>query len=334
MEFRDLAAQCPAGEVTVPAEILPTLLRAKPLHFLLGGLLVHFAVQGFGPAGTEVPVLSISPQAQAQLRASWQAATGREPGEEEFRVLLRREADDEILVREALALGLQTRDPVIRQRLVLNMRFLGEDGEDEEALVDRALAMDMHGNDLVVRRRLVQLMEFALSEEAPGMAVSEEELRAMYAARRGELEIPPRWRITQVYFSSERRGEAAERDAVAAAETLRRSGAATREAIALGDPFLGGHELPLLSARQLDGQFGEGFAEGLGRCSAGDWCAPLRSGFGVHVVRIEELQPGRLPGIEDPDVRRRLEADVRKQRGERRLADAMERLRRKYGVGA
>lgn len=317
----------------MPARILSALFRAKPLHFLLGGLLVHLVVQRVDD-GVEVPVLDISPQAQAQLRASWQAATGREPGEEEFRQLLRREKDDEILVREALALGLQMRDPVIRQRLALNMRFLGEEGEDEDALVDRALAMDMHGNDLVVRRRLVQLMEFALAEEAPGVPVSEEELRTMYAERRAELAIPPRWRITQVYFSSERRGEAAEADAVAAAVALRQTRSGAGEAIARGDPFLGGHELPLLSARQLDGQFGEGFAEGLSRCVAGEWCAPLRSGFGVHAVRIEAFEAAREPGIDDPEVRRRLEADVRKARAEHRLAEAMERLRRKYGVSA
>lgn len=334
MEFTDLVARHRrAGAMSMRTGLVWCLLRSRPLHFLLGGLLVHLLVQALDPPA-EVPVLSISQEAQAQLRASWRAATGREPGEDEFRVLLRRETDDEILVREALALGLESRDPVIRQRLVLNMRFLGEEGDDEDALLAQALAMDMHGNDLVVRRRLVQLMEFALSGAAPEAPVSDGELRAMYAERSAELEIPARWRITQVYFSSERRGESAERDARAVAEALRQSKAAAREAIARGDPFLGGHELPLLSARQLDGQFGEGFASGLAACGAGAWCAPLRSGFGVHVVRVEEFQPGRVPGIEDPEVRRRLEADVRKQRGERRLAEAMERLRRKYGVGA
>jgi hypothetical protein len=56
------------------------------------------------------------------------------------------------------------------------------------------------------------------------------------------------------------------------------------------------------------------------------------SSFGAHAVLIEELQPQRQPAIDEPDVRRRLESDVRRQRGERQLAEALGRLRAKYGV--
>jgi hypothetical protein len=175
-------------------------------------------------------------------------------------------------------------------------------------------------------------MEFALADGADAGEVTRPELEAMYAARREELREPTRWRLLQVYFSGERRGATTEDDARAALSRLAVPVADPAVAIALGDPFLGGHQLPLLSATQLEAQFGPAFVSGLAACAPGQWCAPVRSSFGAHAVLIEELQPERLPAIDEPDVRRRLEADVRRQRGERQLAEALGRLRSKYGA--
>ncbi len=306
--------------------------RARTLHFLLGGLLL-FVLLDDPERRHAVEPASITPEMQSRLRAGWIASTGREPSAEEFAAELRRELDDEILFREALAAGLQERDAVVRQRLVMNMRFLAPDsGEDDDALVARAIRMDMHRNDLVVRRRLVQLMEFALSDVPADAPVSDTEAAQMYQSRRTELILPARWRIRQVYFSSERRGEHAADDAVAAALGLREAPGAAQAAATMGDPFLGGQSLPLLTANQLEGQFGSGFVEAMRRCQPQVWCAPVASSFGQHAVLLEEYVPERLPGLDEPDVRARIESDVRRLRASGRLEQGLRALRLKYGA--
>lgn len=312
------------------AHLAATLRRARGLHFLAGGVLLYLLL---GSAVEPVEPIHVGPEEQARLRSGWVAATGREPTDEEFARALRREQDDEILVREALATGLHLRDTVVRQRLVMNMRFLDPDTRsDEDALVAQAERMEMHRNDLVVRRRLVQLMEFALSEPPAESPVSEAEVRQMYARRTDELRQPARWRIRHVYFSGDRRGERAGEAARAAAASL--NGAARGvDAAALGDPFLGGRELPLLTANQLEGQFGSGFTDSLAGCTPALWCAPVPSSFGQHAVLVEEYVPERLPEADAPDVRARLESDVRRQRAEDRLQQGLAALRLKYGTG-
>ncbi len=258
---------------------------------------------------------------------------GQEPSAVELAALERRELDDEILLREALQRSLHEIDPVVRQRLLLNMRFLGAAaGADDEALFREALKLGMHLNDVVVRRRLVQIMEMSIEDGADRSPATDAEIAAMYQRRRGELLIPARWRIAQVYFSSDRRGERTQADARAALESMVEQSLAPALAVGLGDPFLGGFQLPLLSGTQLAGQFGEDFAAALGNCAVQTWCGPIPSSFGTHLVWVEESVGAREPASDEPEVRRRLVADVQRERSERRLAQAMKALRQKYGV--
>jgi parvulin-like peptidyl-prolyl isomerase len=136
-----------------------------------------------------------------------------------------------------------------------------------------------------------------------------------------------------VYFSSERHGAAAVEKAVAAADALNAQGASA-DAGKMGDPFLGGQSLPALTANQLEAQFGSGFVDAMAGCHPQVWCAPVSSGFGQHAVLVEEYLPARLPALEDPSVRARIDSDVRRQRDARRLEDGLRALRLKYGVVA
>lgn len=303
--------------------------RARWLHFVLGGLILFIVLDGRMDGGRVEPA-TITPEAKARLRAGWVAAMGREPTDAEFTAELRRELDDELLFREALQAGLHQRDAVVRQRLVMNMRFLEPDTRaNEDTLVAGAERMDMHRNDLVVRRRLVQLMEFALSDVPADAPVSDAEAAAMYEARKDEWRLPARWRLQHVYFSDDRRGDRARADAVSALASLDTS---PHDGAAIGDPFLGGHSLPLLTANQLEGQFGSGFIEALADCNVGEWCGPVPSSFGQHAVLLEEYRPESLPTIGDPVIRKRIESDVRRQRAQQRLAQGLRALRLKYGV--
>jgi len=314
---------------------LMKLLAYKPLHFLLAGFVVWIALAPGTPRGARVEPLSLSPERIEALRQGWAASTGSPPGEQEMAYLVQRDLDDEILVREALARSLHRLDPVVRQRLQLNMRFLDPSstaGDDE--LFEQALALDMHRNDLVVRRRLVQIMELSIEEGADRSPVSAAELAAMYEQRRDELEQPARWRLAQVYFSADRRKDRVQEDARRALAAIRAGDLDVKAAVALGDPFLGGHELPMLSAVQLAGQFGEAFAAAIAACPPAQWCGPIASSYGLHLVLVEQAQGARLPAASEPDVRRRLESDVMRARAKRALDEHMALLRQKYGVAS
>lgn len=178
------------------------------LHFFLLGALAFAVVQVSGlnrvefvaregdAAQANEPVV-VDEVRRAQLAADWRARFGTDPSKEDMQQLVAHALDEEILFREALRIGLDEIDPVTRQRLAQNMRFLsGEPSapdtatppaatllsnegagrpsvdranpvDDDDIWIARAHALDMHRSDLVVRRRLIQRMQAAIDALAP-----------------------------------------------------------------------------------------------------------------------------------------------------------------------
>lgn len=117
------------------------VLRSPLLHFFaLGGLIfVAFALLNDDPITADPDAISLNPTEAARLVDQFVATWNRPPTESELDGLMQAWAMEEAQVREALALGLDRGDAVIRQRLNLKMQFLAESGAaalvaDEEVL--------------------------------------------------------------------------------------------------------------------------------------------------------------------------------------------------------
>lgn len=98
-----------------------TLVR-DPLFwfFVLGsGCFAAYAVAVEDRRVIEVPM-----SAQAQLIQDHELLIGRKPSDAEFKLLLGRYVDDEILFRESLEERMHTGDMKMKQRLIEKMRFL------------------------------------------------------------------------------------------------------------------------------------------------------------------------------------------------------------------
>ena len=102
------------------------MLREPLVHFLLAGLAVFLLAslrdQPVDPASRTI---SISEEQVGRLVARWQAAWQRTPTPAEVDALIRDHIKEEVYYREALRLGLDQDDPIIRRRLRSKMEFLG-----------------------------------------------------------------------------------------------------------------------------------------------------------------------------------------------------------------
>lgn len=100
-------------------------LKEPLVHFLIGGLLIYFL---FAWRGVEVDPASrsidVSRKDQAQLSLSFERMMGRSPTDAELDRQIERFVRDEILYREALRLGLDGNDPVVRRRMSQKMDML------------------------------------------------------------------------------------------------------------------------------------------------------------------------------------------------------------------
>ena len=104
-------------------------VRAPVVHFWVAGLAI-FAVHHWtgrdDRARTDRRIVLTARHRDARW-AYHRVVNGRDPTPGEDKQLRHEGIEDEVLYREALALGLDREDPVVRQRLILLMRFLLED---------------------------------------------------------------------------------------------------------------------------------------------------------------------------------------------------------------
>ncbi len=277
-------------------------MRHPALQFLALGALLFAAARLFG---TDAPAMAMQPPARIAvaeietLRRGFLAERGRPPEPAELEALAQARADEEVLFREALALGLDETDSVVQSRLLGNMRFLAAAGApgDDASLLQQALAVGMQRSDPVIRRRLANVMRLRLAARAE--PPTEEELSRAYAQHAEELREPPRVWLTQRYLGPAR-------------------------ALPLPTELAGRTEA--LLARS----FGPEFARAVLALPPGQWSAPLRSVHGLHRVLVTARKQGEVPPLSA--VRPRLRDAFRAEREARAVAEALVDLRRRHPV--
>jgi len=120
---------------------LVRLLR-EPLcqFFLIGGAIFSVYAAVAPPRQSPAEIINIEPERLQQLRSAFESVWSRPPTEKELAGLTEDFLRDEIYYREALALGLDRDDTVIRQRLRQKMEFISDAGADPQAPTDAELA--------------------------------------------------------------------------------------------------------------------------------------------------------------------------------------------------
>ena len=274
------------------------LLREPLLHFFLLGLAV-FGLHAFlnsdeGNGAVADPHLVEITSADIEwLRSTWNKKMGREPTAEELEGMTDAFIREEILYREAVSMGL-----------------------------------DQH--DTVVRRRMAQKMEFLFKDLAEMAEPTEEELQAWFDENRERYRAPALVSYTHVYFNGDQRGEKVLEDARKVLAELQKEGGDPAEAPARGDRFMLRSSYPLQGLDMTAREFGRGFADALAGLETGRWQDPVVSGYGLHLVYLHERIDSRLPELDE--VRERVVMDLMTARREQVNTAAYREIKSKYQV--
>jgi hypothetical protein len=177
------------------------------------------------------------------------------------------------------------------------LKGLIDDFVKEEMYVREALALGLDQDDTVIRRRLRLKMEFMSDAEAGATPPTDAELQAWLDAHPDEFRNPSEVAFEQVFLNPQTRGAAAAADAGALLAALRGPGGL--DATTAGDPTLLPFALPLSSAAQVAGTFGADFVEALEALPDGQWSGPVASGYGLHLVRVTQRKAGAMPTLEE-----------------------------------
>lgn len=235
---------------------LRAAVREPLLHFVLIGALL-FAVTALRQKHSEHAEIRITAGEVAQLAAFWETQAQRKPTAEELRGLIEERIDEEVLAREAVRLGL-----------------------------DR--------DDVIVRRRLAQKMAFVSDDLAIVAEPAEDALREYFNAHREAYTTPDLYALRHVYFNPDRH-TTLDADAQRALQRLARGANADD----VGDPFMLPRELADVSRDDIARDFGSSFADAVTGSTPGSWSGPVRSPFGVHLVKLESHTPSSTARFED-----------------------------------
>jgi len=238
------------------------LSREPTLHFIIIGAVVFAAVSAFGAREEadelDPQVIHIDDAFMDALVRQHMSRSGETPTHEELHAAMAEYVADEVMVREAIALGLDQGDPIIRRRLVNKVRFLTE-----------------------------QMIEV----EDP----TDEELQAYIEASPERFSRQAVFTFDHLFFSNDRR-EDPHGDAMAAFQHLSQGESLPEELE--GDPFVHGLTQRARNERQIRGAFGPVFTDALPTLPLLSWSGPVASTHGVHVVRVVERSASGLPPLE------------------------------------
>ena len=205
------------------------------------------------------------------------------------------------------------------------LKGLIDDYVKEEVLYREALALGLDKDDTVVRRRLRQKMEFLSHMVLGTLTPKDAELDAYLKANPTKFERDPQIAFDQVFLDPARHGERIDEDVASILEVLRSDPSA--DPATFGDATLLPHELGMTSSTKIGQTFGPEFAQAIIRIEPGAWSDPVKSSFGLHLVRVNAREPGRIPNLDGARdaVKREWMADQRKQLEGKRLAELLKR---------
>ena len=241
------------------------------------------------------------------------------------------DAPREIVITEARVEALAENFATVWMRPPTPQEIKGlvDDYVAEEIFYREGVAMGLDQDDTVIRRRLRQKMEFIAEDAATAIEPGDEQLHAYLAQHAAKFVSPTEVTFVQVYLNTERRGDSARADAEKLLAELQ-AGRGPGNPVDAGDPTLLPAGMQAASPQAIANAFGNDFATAIEEAPVGQWSGPLQSGFGLHLVRVDERVAGALPAFEEirPIVLREWQSEQRTESNERFL----DGLRAKYEV--
>lgn len=188
---------------------------------------------------------------------------------------------------------------------------LVQDYVREEVYYREALALGLEHDDTIIRRRLRQKMEFIADDVAARDEPTDADLQRFLQKHATDYRIEDRYTFRHIYLDPERHRDNLDHRARRLLTELRDGGEAA-DVDGYADPFLLPHAFRDVGAKEVVATLGEQFATGLRHLPLRQWHGPIESAYGVHLVFVNEHIPGREAEL--AEVRDTVQRDWERER--------------------
>jgi parvulin-like peptidyl-prolyl isomerase len=266
--------------------------REPLVHFLVIGaaIFVLFGFLGQKDVEQQERAITITAGEIGWLTDTWKKRWNRPPTDKERQGIINQYLREMILYREAVAMGLDKDDTVIRRRLAQKLEFLSQD---------------------------------LITPQPP----SEDELQSYFEAHIDRYQAPDLITLTHVFIDPDKRGNQTLVDAEVIKKQLQALKEPPQDARSYGDPFMLQSYYPERSEAELLKLFGSGYARSVFELAPQQWHGPVLSGYGTHLVYVHDHQKAQPPVFADvkEQVRLEWESDKREQLNEQFVASIIAR---------
>jgi len=192
-------------------------------------------------------------------------------------------------------------------------RNLIRDFIEEEAMYREAISMGLEGDDYVIRRRMVQKLEFITQGFVEQkLELNDSDLTDFFAQNSQDYYIDPSITFTHVFLSQEKQGKGAgvgqtlSIKAQSQLKQLHDKNVSFSQAIGYGDRFPFHVNYVERTPEFVASHFGQAFSDEVFALTAGEddggkntWYGPFQSQYGLHLVNVSERLEGRLPKFDE-----------------------------------
>ena len=253
------------------------LIREPLLHFLVIGAALFFLFSQVGGPEIETDNRIVITQADLDRLADvWLRRTGRPPSSQDRERQLDHFIRDQVLYREALVMGLDK-------------------------------------DDVIVRRRLSQKMEYLFKNLGSIVEPDEVELNSFLAENASNFTIPAKISFRHIYLNPDSRGQGIYVSARKLLTQLQDPAGVT-DVVSKSDRTLLAYDYSEKRENEIAALFGDAFSKQVFSLPAGSWQGPIDSVYGVHLVYIKSHNMPRLPQLSEIRERVSSEWKAEKQR--------------------
>ena len=201
----------------------------------------------------------------------------------------------------------------------------------DEVLFQEAMSLGLNKNDEIIRRRLIQKMEYLAQgfyDTLP--AISESELESYFLEHLNRYEVAASISFTHVFLALERTGKTSQ-TAQALLRELNLTPVSFDEAGKYGERYLYNRNYIERTPDYIVSHFGEQFQKNLFQLQPGKvWQGPITSEYGTHLVLIRAKSNSRVPSLSE--IAGIVLADAQRERKQQAQATAIQRLIKKYKI--
>jgi len=176
---------------------------------------------------------------------------------------------------------------------------LANDYIREEVMYREALNLGLEVDDQIIRRRLIQKIEFINTGFSSDVAkIDEDELQDYFKKHISDYEIDASITFSHVFFDKDNKLGAHQQLAGKALSELNQKNVPFENAAQYGQRFYFHRNYVDRTHNFVASHFGEAFSEQVSSLKqANIWYGPITSKYGSHLVMVKKNQPARLPDL-------------------------------------